>query len=153
MQSPRQPFLQAFPSQAGINYIFYFYVVHLYIRMKLKIYIMAHKILQKGQSEAGFTKFCEMNLNSSLPPFLSRSWNTSTLLILSKAKARSQFRVYALVLPSAWNTLPLRFGRSIRFELWCPLLAKGFASSSTSPSASVSARFSCAGSGETSSLR
>lgn len=88
MQSPRQPFLQAFPSQAGINYIFCFYVVHLYIRMKLKIYIMAHKILQKGQSEAGFTKFCEMNLNSSLPPFLSRSWNTSTLIISSNQLCR-----------------------------------------------------------------
>lgn len=48
------------------------------LRVKSKICIMAHKILQKGQLEVGPTKFFEINLKSSLCP--SQDLGTSALL-------------------------------------------------------------------------
>lgn len=69
------------------------------LRMKSKIYIMAHKITQKDQWKVGPRKFFEMNLKF-FPPFLTGSWHISSpLIFFAKAKAYSNVESMHLIIP------------------------------------------------------
>lgn len=132
--SPTSPAAQPIPCHGHINYLWWllcFYIFHLYLGWSPKCVSWSTESYKRASWKLALLRWDKLQ-----PLFLPSLYlgNVSPPLILSKAKAHSQFRVYALVPSSAWNPPPLWLRSSFEFELKRALLTEGFAASSATPS-------------------